>query len=61
VISTEAAASGPVLAAGVAGAAVGAALPGPEGSLALRAWTHTPTTTSESRAATVLVIVVVAE
>ena len=53
-ISTEAAARGPA-------AAVGAAPPAPEAGWALRAWTHTPTTTSESLAATVLVNVVLAE
>ena len=58
VISTEAAVIGPVSAVG---AAVGAAPPAPAGSLASRAWTHTPTTMSESRAATVLVNVVLAE
>jgi hypothetical protein len=53
-ISTEAAATGPA-------AAVGGAPPVPEVGGALRAWTHTPTTTSESLAATVLVNVVLAE
>ena len=53
-ISTEAAVMGPV-------AAVGTAPPVPEVGWALRAWTHTPTTTSESLAATVLVNVVLAE
>jgi hypothetical protein len=53
-ISTEAAARGPV-------AAVGAAPPVPEAGWALRAWTHTPTMTSESLAATVLVNVVLVE
>jgi len=57
-ISTEAATIGPVTALG---SAVGAAPPVPEAGLALRAWTQTPTTTSECRAATVLVNVVVAE
>jgi hypothetical protein len=57
-ISTEAATIGPVEALG---AGVGAAPPVPEGGRALRAWTQTPTTMSESRDATVLVKVVVAE
>jgi hypothetical protein len=57
-ISTEAATIGPVVALG---AGVGAVPPVPEGGRALRAWTHTPTTTSESRDATVLVKVVAAE
>jgi hypothetical protein len=53
-ISTEAAATGPA-------AAVGATPRVPEAGGALRAWTHAPTTTSESLAATVLVNVVLAE
>jgi hypothetical protein len=57
-ISTEAARIGPTTALG---AGVGAAVPDPLPALALRAWTHTPTTTSESLAATVLVNVVLAE
>ena len=57
-ISTEAATIGPVEALG---AGVGAAPPVPEGGRALRAWTQTPTTMSESRDATVLVKVVAAE
>ena len=57
-ISTEAATIGPVEALG---AGVGAVPPVPEGGRALRAWTQAPTTTSESRADTVLVKVVAAE
>jgi hypothetical protein len=57
-ISTEAAAIGPSVALGADG---GVAPPVPEVVRALRAWTQTPTTTSESRAATVSVKVVARE
>jgi hypothetical protein len=57
-ISTDAATIGSVAARGV----VVGAVPGAPGTdRALRAWTQTPTTTSESLAATVLVKVVLAE
>jgi hypothetical protein len=49
---------GPVFAPGVA---VGGAPPAPAAGRAARAWTQTPTTTSERLAATVSVKVVLAE
>jgi hypothetical protein len=57
-ISTVAATIGPDV---LLGAVVGGGPPVPAAGRALRAWTHTPTTTSEIFAATVLVNVVVAE